>query len=183
MVLPTVLIPSILVEDGDGMADNYISISRFIGSTTTTAGEVNIGVQDGDTVTYLDGTATLTEGNVLSVHAQGGADYQNTSGFDAVAVVTLLAINAGTQRRHVKVYAHTLADTAAGTLLWEVNNNDITFFDASGDFLTSPPLKIPTGNYINVENVDDSEAGLNDVKVGGAVGSSTIVSLVVERQE
>lgn len=66
----------------------------------------------------------------------------------------------------MKVYYGPTTDTVTGaTLLFEFGQDDAAFFDADGNAITTPPLTMPTGNYIIVENVDDSRVGTNDIQV------------------
>ena len=82
----------------------------------------------------------------------------------------------------MRVYYNSTTDsTAYATLLFEIGQQDSGFFDASSDRITTPPLTIPTGNYVIVENVDASRAGTNDIRVIDQTSSTIIASLVVER--
>jgi hypothetical protein len=76
--------------NGDGIADRYISVQRYIGSTSSISGEVGLGKNDVDTAKTLDDMGTMTEGTILSVYNPDGKDYQNTTSFNASAVLTLL---------------------------------------------------------------------------------------------
>ena len=183
-MIPIVIFPSIIPTSGDGLADSYFSLSRYIGSTSASIeGTVEVGVNDIDTVRLLDQSADITEGSVLSVHGDDGANYQNNSGFDAMAVLTLIALSSGTATRHVKIFSHSVADTAAGTLVWEMGQQDNVFFDAANDLFTTPPLRIQTGHFINIQNVDDARAGTNNVNIDAqsVVTTSVVRNIVVER--
>ena len=178
-------LPTILFQVGeivDDMADNYITTDRYIGDASIVIGKVDVGVQDGDTVRKFFSGATITEGNALSVHGEDDADYKNTSGFDAIAVIVLIALSGGAATRHVKIYSAPTTDSTAGaTLVWETGQTDSPYFDASLDRLTSAPVKIQDDHFIVIENVDDARAGANDVKNFG-VEPSTSGGFVVERQ-
>jgi hypothetical protein len=168
------------------MPNNWLTTTRYRGTSATAQGEVSVGVNDIDTPIFLGGTALLIEGAVLSVHTDADANYQNTSGFDAIAILTFVASQAGSATRHVRVYASDTVDTADGTLLWEVGATDTEFFDGVQDLLTSPPLRIPDDKFITVVNVDDSRAGDNHLYVVGTLTVShtnapAASSFVVER--
>jgi hypothetical protein len=186
MVLPWVFFNSTGQEEDD-MPNNWITTRRYVGQSVEFAGDVSVGVNDLDTPIYLGGGTFQTEGTVLSVHTDANANYQNTSGFDAIAVLTFQNQQSGAATRHLKVYASDTVDTADGTLLWEIGATDTEFFDAVHDVLTSPPLRIPDDKFITVLNVDDSRAGTNNVVVLGTLSLSGLnesplaLSFVVER--
>ena len=165
------------------MADSYYSVARYVGATGTKEGEVSVGVNDEDTFKHFYESANIAEGGILSVHGDDNADYQNNTSFDAIAVLTLQGVGTGGATRHVKIWSGTVTDSLSGstTLLWEFGQVDSTFFDASSDSLTTPPMKIAAGRYLIVENVDDSRAGDNSVKVLGLNNDPSLKSFVVER--
>ena len=94
-MIPIVISPGLLSDitggaggTGDGMADSYISVVRYVGlSATLGFGYVSIGKNDIDTVEYFINSVDMVEGDVLSVHGDDDTDYKNTSGFDAIAVL------------------------------------------------------------------------------------------------
>lgn len=166
------------------MADNYISVVRYDGANTTTPqGEVSLGVNDVDTTKLLESPGIMTEGTILSVHDDvTGAAYQNTSGSTALAVLTIQGNSSGVLTRHVKIYSGPTTDSVTGaTLLLEVGAVVTGFLNASDNRFTTPPLKIQNNNFIIVENVDDSRAGINNLIVLGGATAGGIFSIVVER--
>jgi len=169
------------VGDDDDLPDNFITVERYIGTdSSTSVGEFGLGVNDEDSVVYLYAGAVITEGGKLSVHKDDDTDYQNTSGFDAMAIVIIQALDTGAATRHVKLWsAPTTNSTTSATLLVEYGGTDSTHFDASNDLLTMPPVKIQNNHYLVVENVDDSRAGTNNVGVIGI--QSGKIGFVVER--
>jgi hypothetical protein len=181
-LLPVVIFPPPL-DDGDGMADSYIAIDRYNGVASTVVGTISVGVNDEDTVKILNGTSgsVITEGSVISMEDDSGSAYQNTSGFDAIAVITIFATSAGVASRHVKIWSSSSANSATGTILFEVGQEDNAFFDASADRLTIGPLKIQNNNYLNIENVDDSRTGSNDILILDYHTGAVLSNLVVER--
>lgn len=150
------------------MADSYISIPKFLGATVP-EGEQLLGVQDGDRVRALR-HGTISNGQVFSVHIQDNAtSYQNTSGFDAFAILVVEASGVA-QTRIINIYdSPTDNSTAGATLRFDINQN---FFDSTNEKLTTPPMKISNNNFCVVENVT------------GAAGDIIIEvqSIVVERQ-
>ena len=165
------------------MADSYISVIRFVGSTTGVfSGEVSVGKNDIDSVKVLDGMGDMTEGTVLSVHDDAGAAYQNLSGFNAVAVLRIEARGSGFATRHVRVYSGpTTNDITGATLLWEVGQVDSAFFDLTANVITTSPLTISNNHYLIVENVDDSRTGTNDIRVSDQANNAQVTNFVVER--
>ncbi len=171
-------------EDADDMADSYLTTTKYNGfqvsSVPQTDGTVHVGVQDGDTIVYLAYNSAIAEAAVVSVHTDDDStSYQNTSGFDAVAVLTLATVS-GSDEAHVKVYSSPNDNsTSSATLLWEYGNSaSSSMFKAAGDLLTSPPLKIQNNHYIVIENVDESRAGDNTIDLYARANTS----FVVERQ-
>lgn len=180
-MIPLLVARIVQADDGDGLADNYQSLPKFTGTGTNISGDVNVGIENGDTVKGFFSSVDITEGTALSVHDESDTDYQNTSGADATTVLILLATNTGAATRHVRVYSSPTTDTiAGGTLVWETGQSDSTFFDAASDQLTSPPMQIQNNHFIVVNNVDDSRAGTNNVQVLGL--NSNIAAFVVEHQ-
>ena len=176
-------IPFLSERGVDDLPDNFISIERFVGSLNISRGDVSIGVNDEDTVKYLHGNIAQAEGDILSVHDDDNTDYKNTTGFDAITVLTINVINTGVATRHIKVYSGPTTDSTSGaTLVWEVGQVDNDFYDGDGDAITTPPLKIQNNHFIIVENVDDSRAGTNNFQVTGTIVTGVSVnSIVVER--
>lgn len=166
------------------MADSYMSTIKYNGFDSDGSGEVLIGVQDGDTVLSLvDNASALTEGGVRSMHEEDDStDYQNTTGFNAICVLTFEASASGTEERHVRVYSGpTTNSTTGATLLWEFGTDGTSgIFDTSGQRVTTPPLKISNNHFIIVENVDDSRAGTNNIL---PLANRANANFVVERQE
>ena len=81
----------------------------------------------------------------------------------------------------MKVYYGPTTYTVTGaTLLFELGWTDNAFFDGNGNLITTHQLTIPTGNFIIVENVDDSRTGTHDIRVNGQT-EGTMHSVVVER--
>lgn len=156
------------------MSDHYMEVPLYVGGTTT-AGQVHLGVQDGDTVKYLIHSADIAEAGVKSLHLPDDSTaYQNTSGFDAQVIILIRGRDTGTQARHIKVYSAPTTDSTSSAT--EVFDYDGTNFNASTSLLTTPPLKISNNHYIVIENVDESRVGNNDVDVG------LFGTIVVERQ-
>lgn len=170
--------------DEDDMADSYLEFPKYIGQQANTAGTVSVGVQDGDTVRLTATSATIAEGSALSVHGEDDTDYQNTSGFNAIAVIIMNCDNTGAAQRHVKIYsAPTTDSTSSATLLFEIGKADNSVFNANNDSYTTPPLKIQNNHFIVVENVDDSRAGTNNVDIVGSTSSGNLASTtIIERQ-
>jgi len=180
-MLPWILFAPAIVEDED-MSDNYIELERYVGSQQTAKGSVSLGVNDEDTVVRVYTGADIAEGGVLSVHKEDNTDYQNTSGFNAFAVIVLDGRDSGIATRHVKIYSAPTTDSISGaTLVFETGQVDNDNFDAGGDYVTTPPLKIQDNHYIVVENVDDSRAGTNNVRTLGVTVVPQSTSLIVER--
>lgn len=174
-------LPSTGGDEGDEMADNYLPVQRYTGTGSTVQDDLSLGVNDEDTVKYLSDSAEITEGSTISVHDDDDTNYQNNSGNDAIVVLRLQNVQVGASTRHVKIYSHSVVDIAGGTLVFEIGQTDSVFFDANGDNLTTPPMRIQNGHFINVENVDDSRTGTNNLRVIGQANGNSIQSVVVER--
>lgn len=181
-MIPIVFFPSILPE-ADDMADSYFQVARFTGNGSNTAGFISIGVNDEDTVKVLRGTGTdWAEGNIQSLHDQTNTDYQNTSGYDAIAVINITCKNGGGATRHVKIWSGaTVNSTSGATLLYEVGGEDTVFFDGLNDTLTVGPLKVQNNHYLTIENVDDSRTGSNDIGLSDYIATAGITNIIVER--
>jgi len=173
--------PLVIVEDD--LPDSFISTARFIGFGTGTSGEVSIGVNDEDTVIFPPNTSDQTEGTLDSVNDDDGTVYKNTSGFNAIATILIKATNTGAASRHIKVYSAPTEDSSSGaTLVWEYDEQDGINFDADGDLITTPPIKIQNNHFIVVENVDDSRAGTNNLRIMGRnVDPTGATTIIVER--
>jgi len=101
---------------------------------------------------------------------------KNTTGNDAFAVLIIIARTGGTEERHVKIYSGPTENSTSGaTLLFEVGRDaNSGILNAQGEQLTTPVLKIQNNHFLTVENVDDSRAGINDIRFSG-------INWVVER--
>jgi len=141
-------------EDGEDMADSYISVLRYTGNNgTASSGEVSVGVNDEDTVIVIDDGAAITETVSQSAHDDSGGDYQNTSGFNAFAVIVLSANDSGTATRHVKIWdAPTTNSTSSATLRWEYGAQDTAgHFDAANVVAASVKnIVSPVGTLITI---------------------------------
>ena len=110
----------------------------------------------------------MTEGLVQSIHVEDNStSYQNTTGNDAFATVTLKAFSSGTATRHAKIWSSPNDNSITGaTLLYEVGTVDVAgLFDTAGDELTFVDCKIADNHFLVIENVDDSRAGTNNFVV------------------
>jgi len=168
---------------GEDVAFSIIETPRYTGqSSSTLLGSIHVGVNDNEKVKMVYHTSNITEGTVVSVHDGTDTDYKNTTGYNAIAVLTLRANNTGNSTRHVKIYSGPTTDSTSGaTLLFEYGQNNHSDFDASTDFLTTPPLTISNNHYLIVENVDDARTGTNDIDISGEGSTYTWRSFIVER--
>ena len=183
MIGPVILFAPLEVDEED-MADSYLDIKRYIGALLNTSGVVSLGVNDKDTVKFASTGAAIAEGSALSVHDESDSDYQNLSGFDAMAVIVLNGNDTGGATRHVKIWSAPTTDSiTAATLVFETGDSDNNYFDANLDRLTTPPCRIQDNHFIVVENIDDSRAGTNNVNVIGVVETSEASTVIVERGE
>jgi len=156
-------------DTGD-LPDHFVGLPYFDGRSATafTSGGVQLGVNNEDTVKMIIHTAAIAEAGVNSIHEEDNAtSYQNTSGADAFAILILKCDNTGAIERHIKLHSSPNDNsTTSATLLFEVGAGTAnSILDADNEELTVGPLRISNNHYLVIENVDDSRAGSNDIRV------------------
>ncbi len=154
---------------GDGGAENFIATPFYTGEVGTPepSGGNYLGVGDPNNAKFLVHRLAISEGvsdNVLL--EDNTTPYQNTSGEDAVAIITIRATGAGTEERHWRIWDSPTSATATGTLRYEFGSDATSGkMDASGLLMTCPPIKVSNNNFIVLECVDDGRVGSNAVAV------------------
>jgi len=170
------------VEEVEDLPDHFVTLPHYDGSSGTpkSSGGMSLGVNDGDTVKVLGFRNEITEGQIRSLHLEDDTtDYQNTSGFNAFAAITVEADNTGILTRHIKIFSSpTTNSITSATLLYEYGSQQTPMLNADGEKLSITGLKIQDDHFLVIQNVDDSRAGLNSI----TIGSTEIEAFVVERQ-
>lgn len=159
-MIPLTISVSTIPPSGDGMADNYYPVAKFSGVGSTQGDDVLLGLNDGDTLKTILHITLITDTQTLSVHEDDDAtSYQNTSGFDAMAVLVLNAQGSdGATVRNFKLYSSPNNNsTTSATLVYDFSTfSPAGVFDATNDIYTTPPVKIENNHYVVIENLSGS---------------------------
>jgi len=171
------MMPTIEIARLDEMSDNYIDLSVYLASTTSSRTD-QVGFNRDETVKRLTHTANIDDGGAQSLHLNDDSTaYQNSTSKTAYAVVAVRAIiDAG--ERKFKIHSSPTSDTVAGTKVFDTD--DFLFsssLNVTGEKLTAFLLPIQPTHFIVLENFSGSTPRNIDVDNS----ENTFESFVIEQ--
>ena len=161
------MMPTIEVEDDD--VSSLITLPYYNGGTVVvnTGSSVSLKVPDDSTPKAILHTTEITEGSAVSLHTDDDStSYQNSATGKAGAIFIIECRGTGTEPRHIKVYSSPTDNSATGTVVFDYDGDGKGNFNSSTEELTVLiPNSIAANHYIVIENVDESRAGVNNIRV------------------
>ena len=150
------------------MPDNFTTFEQFYNGTTAIQ-TFDIGFNRGENVRRLIHSSQIATGNVNSLHIfDDSTSYQNTSGADAYAIVTVRKSNITTANTGFKIWSSSTENSATGTEVYDsADYLAQSSWQSQNDKLTSQLVTISNSHYINIENSSTPGSSGIDIDVLG----------------